>query len=132
MQIEPGQCMHCDDPPCVRVCPTGASYISEAGGIVARGRRRSASAAATACRPAPTTPATSTRKPGSWTSARSATTGWPVGQEPACVETCPTKVRVFGDLDDPDSEVSRLLRTRTTEKKKVQAGTGPNLNYIID
>ena len=34
MQIVAGQCMHCDDPPCVRVCPTGASYINEIGGIV--------------------------------------------------------------------------------------------------
>jgi Fe-S-cluster-containing dehydrogenase component len=56
----------------------------------------------------------------------------PVGLDPACVETCPTKVRVFGDLDDPDSEASRLLRTRLTERKKIQAGTGPNLHYIID
>ena len=47
------------------------------------------------------------------------------------METCPTNVRVFGDLDDPDSEASKLLRTRATEGKKIQAGTGPNLYYII-
>ena len=34
MRMEPGQCHHCDDPPCVRVCPTEASFISDYGGIV--------------------------------------------------------------------------------------------------
>lgn len=54
-----------------------------------------------------------------------------VGKQPACVETCPTKVRTFGDFDDPESEVSRLMRTNTTEQKKRQAGTGPNLRYVV-
>ena len=31
VRIAPGQCMQCDDPPCVRLCPTGASYISPEG-----------------------------------------------------------------------------------------------------
>jgi len=55
----------------------------------------------------------------------------PQGKQPACVETCPTKVRTFGDRDDPESEVSRLKRLHDTEQKKTEAGTGPNLFYII-
>jgi Fe-S-cluster-containing dehydrogenase component len=54
------------------------------------------------------------------------------GRDPACVETCPTNTRVFGDLDDPDSEAARLLRTRTVARKKEQAGTSPNLYYLVD
>ena len=54
------------------------------------------------------------------------------GQLPACVEACKDRCLVFGDLDDPDSEASSLMRTRNTEKRLAHAGTSPNLNYIID
>lgn len=130
MRFEPGNCMHCDDPPCVRVCPTGASYVREADGIVSVdpdlciGCRYCVQACPYGARFP--NPATGIVDKCDFCEHRLA-----AGAEPACVETCPTKVRVFGDLDDPESEVSRLLRTETTEVKKEQAGTRPNLYYVI-
>jgi tetrathionate reductase subunit B len=53
------------------------------------------------------------------------------GQLPACVETCPSKVRVFGDLSDPDSKLFELLSTRECRVKKPEAGTGPQIYYLI-
>ena len=52
------------------------------------------------------------------------------GEEPACVVTCPTKARIFGDLNDPQSEVSRLVK----EEKLVRVtaphvDTRPNIYY---
>ncbi len=52
------------------------------------------------------------------------------GEEPKCVETCPTSCRIFGDLDDPDSPVSRLLRSETTFVLRPEAGTEPRVWYI--
>ena len=53
------------------------------------------------------------------------------GRLPACVETCPTKVRVFGDLNDPNSEVSKLLAKYPSRVLKAAQGTKPNLYYLI-
>jgi tetrathionate reductase subunit B len=52
------------------------------------------------------------------------------GREPACVETCPTKVRVFGDLNNPESEVSRLLSSRQHYQLKPEKNTRPRLFYL--
>jgi len=51
-------------------------------------------------------------------------------EQPACVATCPTKVRVFGDLNDPQSEISRIVK----EEKLVRVNaphvnTRPNIYY---
>jgi Fe-S-cluster-containing dehydrogenase component len=48
----------------------------------------------------------------------------------ACQNTCPTKVRIFGDLDDPESEISELLRTRNHFSLKAHLGTKPKLFYL--
>lgn len=53
------------------------------------------------------------------------------GEVPACVETCPSKVRVFGDINDPDSQVSQLLSRRQYRVKKPEAGTTPQLYYLL-
>jgi Fe-S-cluster-containing dehydrogenase component len=47
------------------------------------------------------------------------------------VETCPSKVRVFGDLNDPKSPLHQLLATRRHEVKHPQTGNGPQLYYLL-
>ena len=50
--------------------------------------------------------------------------------EPACVEVCPTKARIFGDLDDPGSDISRVVRQRNGVPARPEAGTGPSVLYL--
>jgi len=52
------------------------------------------------------------------------------GLIPACVEACKEKVLVFGDLEDPNSEVRELLRSHHTIRRKPQLGTMPQIYYI--
>lgn len=52
------------------------------------------------------------------------------GLQPACVEACPAKARVFGDQDDPDSAISKLLQAHKSFVLKAEAGTRPNVHYI--
>ncbi|MBI4321929.1 MAG: 4Fe-4S dicluster domain-containing protein [Chloroflexi bacterium] len=52
------------------------------------------------------------------------------GLDPACVNTCPTEARVFGDLDDPDSKVSRLLRQRKGVQALPECDTDPSVYYL--
>ncbi len=54
-----------------------------------------------------------------------------VGKLPKCVEVCKEKALVFGDLDDPSSEVRELLRTNYTIRRKPELGTDPSVFYIV-
>lgn len=49
---------------------------------------------------------------------------------PACVQTCPPKAMVFGDLNDPSSEVARLARSNRATKLLGELGTKPNVTYF--
>jgi Fe-S-cluster-containing dehydrogenase component len=52
------------------------------------------------------------------------------GEQPYCVAACPAGARVFGDRDNPESEVAKLLKTHTPAVLKPEAGTQPNVFYI--
>jgi Fe-S-cluster-containing dehydrogenase component len=53
------------------------------------------------------------------------------GEVPACVETCPSKARVFGDIMDANGELQRLLTAREYRQKKPLSGNGPQIYYLI-
>ncbi len=51
---------------------------------------------------------------------------------PACVITCPTQCRIFGDMDDPNSKPSKLIKSRDHTTLRPDAGTGPNVVFLFD
>ncbi|MCA9187647.1 MAG: hypothetical protein KDA99_18590, partial [Planctomycetales bacterium] len=51
-------------------------------------------------------------------------------EQPACVEACPTGARIFGRLDDPDSEISKQIAKLPTQVLKKHLGTRPLTYYL--
>jgi len=52
------------------------------------------------------------------------------GLQPACVEVCPAKARIFGDQDDPNSEIAQILKKEKSFRLQEEKGTKPNVHYI--
>ncbi len=52
-------------------------------------------------------------------------------EEPACIVLCPGRARTFGDVGDPDSEISQLIASRAHRQLQVEDGTGPSV-YILE
>jgi len=128
VQFEPGQCMQCENPPCVRVCPTGASYVDPDGIVLIRAED------CIGCRycieACPYDARYHHEESGTVDKCTFCRHRIDQGLEPACVTTCPTRARVFGDVLDPDSEVSQLLARHRTEVRKQEAGTDPQIFYL--
>ena len=53
------------------------------------------------------------------------------GLEPACMHLCVGRARYWGDLDDPNSEVSKLIATRSYEQLLPERGTKPSVYYLV-
>ena len=53
------------------------------------------------------------------------------GEEPACIEVCPSRIRFWGDLDDPESDVSKMLASRQHTQLLPEMGTKPSVYYLV-
>lgn len=122
------RCNHCENPPCVRICPVTAMY-QRTDGIVEFDKH--ACIGCKACMQAcpydaiHIDPETGTAAKCHYCAHRI-----DVGLEPACVVVCPTHAIVAGDLDDPLSEIARLVQAAKTTVRKPEQGTAPKLLYI--
>jgi molybdopterin-containing oxidoreductase family iron-sulfur binding subunit len=141
-------CNHCDQPPCVRVCPTKATYVEKNTGIVSMDYHR-----CIGCRfcmmgcpygarsfnwfdPRPyikeINPDFPTRMRGVVEKCTFCAERLALGQEPACVEAVKeVKGIVFGDLNDPKSEIRQILDKEHTIQRQAALGTKPSVFYIV-
>lgn len=122
------RCNHCENPPCVRICPTQAMY-QRADGIVEFDS--SLCIGCKACMQACPYDAIYV-DPNSNTAAKCHFCAHRVdlGMEPACVVVCPTHSIIAGDMDDPSSEISRVLAHNKVSVRKPEQGTAPKVFYI--
>ncbi len=122
------RCNHCANPPCVRICPVQAMY-QRADGIVEFDPEQciGCKACLQAC---PydaiyVDPSNGTAAKCHYCSHRTE-----LGLEPACVVVCPEHAIIAGDLDDPASEINRILAENQVTVRKPEQGTAPKLFYI--
>ena len=141
----PVLCNHCENPPCVRVCPTQATFKRNDGIVLMDFHRCIGCRFCMAACPYGSR-SFNFRDPRPWIPKRY--DGFPtrmkgvvekcnfcaerlaVGKSPACVEAS-AGILSFGDLHDPDSDVRKLLSQHYTIRRKQALGTGPQVYYII-
>ena len=143
-------CMHCDNAPCVAVCPVGATY-RRADGIVIQdkdkciGCQRCIAACPYGARsfldtyrsyypdqgPSPQERfGAALHKAGTVEKCGFCAHLVDAGQEPACVQACPASARAFGDLDDRNSVVAKAIAVRKGEQLQADKGTRPKVYYL--
>ncbi len=128
MELRSELCNHCDNPPCVYNCPTGASYKDEDGTVqIDRKKCVGCKACIAAC---PYDARYIDPEHGYADKCTFCQHRLKVGKEPACVATCIGKSRIFGNLEDPYSKVSRLLKEYSSWVRLPEAGTHPRVFYI--
>jgi len=140
-------CNHCDNPPCVRVCPTKATWKREEDGIVMMdwhrciGCRYCMAACPYGSRSfnwidprdhiAEQNPEFPTRTKGVVEKCTFCESRLAKGKLPACVEACPQNAMYFGDLDAAGSEIRQLLESEFAIRRKPELGTKPEVFYIV-
>lgn len=140
-------CNHCDDPPCVRACPTQATFKRAEDGIVmidyhrCIGCRFCMAACPYGSRsfnfrdPRPfikrINPGYPTRQRGVVEKCNFCQDLLAVGRMPACVEACKEGALTFGDLDDPGSQLRNILDKRPHIRRKPSLGTRPSVFYLL-
>ena len=158
----PRPCLQCDDPPCAKVCPVYATYLDPEGIVAQiYGRCIGCRFCMAACpynakyfnwyryqKEAPgQNPDVSVRPKGvvekctfchhrlQKARERALAEGREVAPGeyvPACAEACPTRAIIFGDLSDPNSEVSKLARSPRAFRLQEELGTKPKVIYLTE
>jgi [DsrC]-trisulfide reductase subunit O len=139
-------CNHCDNPPCVRVCPTQATWKRQDGIVMMDwhrciGCRYCVAACPYGSRsfnwrdPRPhvkaLNPSFPTRTKGVVEKCNFCEERLIKGEPPACVAACKEKALVFGNLEDPGSALRQLLQTRYAIRRRPELGTGPEIYYLV-
>lgn len=129
MVMLPRLCNHCDEPPCIPVCPVGATYKKEGTGEVLVDASVCVGCAycVQACPYDARFINHETQTADKCTFCVHRTEA---GLLPACVETCVGGARIFGDLNNPESTVSRLLAENDVSVLRPEMHTAPNVYYI--
>ncbi len=122
------RCNHCSNPPCVSICPTSAMYQRDDG--IVDFDHRSCIGCKGCLQACPydaiyIDPESGTAAKCNYCSHRT-----DLGLEPSCVVVCPEHAILAGDLNDPKSEISRVLAKERVTVRKPEQGTGPKLFYI--
>jgi molybdopterin-containing oxidoreductase family iron-sulfur binding subunit len=143
-------CQHCENPACTRVCPVGATYKRKEDGVVIQDYDKCIGCrmCIAAC------PYTGVRsfnweEPQYYLDFAVGDASVPAhqkhvvekctfcnhrlakGEEPACVNLCPGRARYFGDLNDPESKVSKLIASRECKQLLPEKGTNPSVYYLV-
>lgn len=150
IHFQPMLCMHCRNPECVRVCPTGASHHRE-DGIVAIDQDKCIGCqyCILACPYGARTKLVQIEpyysEKGFSPVEKTVFSGHQIGVvgkcdfcadrleeglEPACVQACPAVARIFGNIGDPNSEVGKMISRRNAKPLRPEAGTDPSVYYI--
>ncbi len=139
-------CNHCDNPPCTNVCPTEATWKRDDGIVMMDwhrciGCRYCVAACPYGSRsfnwrePRPfiqqLNQSFPTRTRGVVEKCTFCSERLARGQSPVCVEACPSKALIFGDLLDPSSEVRKILSERFSIRRKPELGTNPEVFYLV-
>lgn len=146
------QCFHCENPPCVKVCPVQATWQEEDGIVVVDydwciGCRYCMAACPYDGRrfnwTSPEVPEEEVNLDQHYLGNRMRSKGVMEkctfciqrsrkGKNPACVEACPTGARIFGNLLDPDSEIRWVLENKKVFRLREDLGTEPKFWYFMD
>lgn len=122
LELFSNRCQHCSNAPCVAACPTKASYITEDGLVlIDRDKCVECKHCVVAC-----PYGARYHFPGRWVDKCSfCDHRIGTGRSTACVEVCPTRSLMFGDLDDPNSEISKAIKNRKYKLLKENERTKP-------
>ncbi|HET7318799.1 MAG TPA: 4Fe-4S dicluster domain-containing protein [Nitrospirota bacterium] len=143
-------CNHCENPPCVRVCPTKATF-KLTNGITMQDMHRCIGCrfcmaacpygsrsfnwidprAAKALKPEFENKEYPCRTKGVVEKCTFCSERLQAGKIPACVEAAPKGAMFFGDIEDPNSEVRKIVTSQLTVRRKPELGTGPAVYYLI-
>ena len=127
----PRPCMQCDNPPCTPVCPVNATYKNDDGVVVVDyDQCIGCQYCAMAC---PYGVRYFNKDEGVVEKCTLCTHLVERGEEPACVKVCSAKARIFGDIDDPNSKVSKAIQKAGSANVHTLADVGnhPSVHYVL-